>query len=46
MEQWIAHQTVVPFVVQVPGSNPLQSFRLLKASLLQATPLTPDCTAT
>ena len=27
MEQWIAHQTVVPFVVQLLGSSPLQHIR-------------------
>ena len=24
MAQWIAHRTVVPFVGQMPGTNPLQ----------------------
>ena len=27
MEQWIARRAVVPFVVQLPGSSPLQSIR-------------------
>ena len=30
MEQWISHRTIVPFVVQLLGSSPLQTIQSLK----------------